>query len=137
MVCGLWFVVCDVDTDGFWNFGFWFTMCADQQNQWSFRFREPLLFHSFPIHSVANKANMPSPTSSQNDNIPSADSQCKDDAIRTSLRICCYGSSSKSTQERYLAAAYSLGYELGIRGHCKFKVFDDSFISYLAKYFID
>eukprot|EP01083_Nonionella_stella_P271268 919162_1 len=60
---------------------------------------------------------MPPQTSSQNDDIPSADSQSKDDAIRTSLRICCYGSSSKSTQNRYLTAAYSLGYELGIRGH--------------------
>lgn len=33
------------------------------------------------------------------------------------LRICCYGSSSSSTPERYLDEAYTLGYLLAQRGH--------------------
>lgn len=35
----------------------------------------------------------------------------------TSLRICCYGSSSSRTPQRYLSAAYDLGRLLGRRGH--------------------
>ena len=34
-----------------------------------------------------------------------------------SLRICCYGSSSSRTQERYTNDAYNLGYTLCKRGH--------------------
>lgn len=34
-----------------------------------------------------------------------------------SLRICCYGSSSSRTQERYTNDAYNLGYTLCERGH--------------------
>ncbi len=34
-----------------------------------------------------------------------------------SIRVCCYGSSSKHTKEKYIAEARSLGYILGKRGH--------------------
>ena len=34
-----------------------------------------------------------------------------------SLRVCCYGSSSKNTKEPYIKDAYSLGKTLGERGH--------------------
>eukprot|EP00979_Chaetoceros_neogracilis_P005327 scaffold974_cov224-Chaetoceros_neogracile.AAC.9 len=33
------------------------------------------------------------------------------------LRVCCYGSSSKNTKEPYIKEAYSLGQNLGTRGH--------------------
>mmetsp|Transcript_29783 Transcript_29783/g.35416 ORF Transcript_29783/g.35416 Transcript_29783/m.35416 type:complete len:312 (-) Transcript_29783:146-1081(-) len=33
------------------------------------------------------------------------------------LRICCYGSSSKKTPDRYLSQSHSLGYTLAKRGH--------------------
>jgi len=48
-------------------------------------------------------------TSSSNDSTGSDD--------RSPLRICCYGSSSNKTQERYLTEAYSLGCTLAKRGH--------------------
>jgi predicted Rossmann-fold nucleotide-binding protein len=35
----------------------------------------------------------------------------------TSLRICCYGSSSSRTPTKYTNAAYNLGYHLAQRGH--------------------
>lgn len=34
-----------------------------------------------------------------------------------SLRVCCYGSSAKSTPDRYLSQSHSLGYTLAKRGH--------------------
>lgn len=35
----------------------------------------------------------------------------------TALRICCYGSSSSRTPDKYINAAYNLGYYLAKRGH--------------------
>jgi len=37
--------------------------------------------------------------------------------VKTPLRVCCYGSSSSSTPEKYLKEAQSLGYILAKRGH--------------------
>ena len=38
-------------------------------------------------------------------------------AVPHSLRICCYGSSSSRTPEKYTSAAYQLGQTLALRGH--------------------
>lgn len=41
----------------------------------------------------------------------------KSSSSPTSLKICCYGSSSKNTKEEYVKEAYNLGYALAQRGH--------------------
>ena len=43
--------------------------------------------------------------------------QATDSSNSSSLRICCYGSSNKTTKQKYLDEAYSLGSLLGHRGH--------------------